>query len=146
MSKIKAVDELIEWGYCTESAPCSECGKQVQAIAAEIEAEIEERFMKLPVDADGVPIHVGDRLVRGADDGIIYTVAMLEFDGRNWWYESGDDCFACDGSRHKPRTFKDVLIDFYNARIRTNDYDQEAINEVYSRYADEIRELMGGSE
>ena len=34
-------------------------------IADEIEREIAERYMELPVDADGVPIHVGDVLEYG---------------------------------------------------------------------------------
>ena len=34
--------------------------KEVFELADEIEREVAERYMELPVDADGVPIHVGD--------------------------------------------------------------------------------------
>ena len=37
-------------------------------LADEIEAEIAEKYMELPVDADGVPIHVGDML-KNAESG-----------------------------------------------------------------------------
>ena len=98
-------------------------------IADAIEAEVNERFMALPVDADGVPIRVDDKLVN-VGDGIIYTVAKLEFDGRYWWYVSGDYCFACDCARHKPRTVEDVIRDAVHGDL------------TVEGAAEEIRELM----
>jgi len=65
MSGIKALERLRMLG----SNVCWRIGgwpkhpeDMANEIADAIQAEIAERYMKLPVDADGVPIHVGDVL------------------------------------------------------------------------------------
>lgn len=115
-------------------------------IADAIEAEVAERFMELPVDADGIPIHVGDRLVRAVGDGIVHIVAMLKFDGRYWWYESSNDCFSCDGSMHKPRTVEDVLKEFAKRVLNSGHQWGLDAEETTAEYADELRGLIGGAE
>lgn len=109
MSKIKALKRLREWA--SQHKGWSLYDIEINEIADEIEHEIAERFIKLPVDADGVPIRVGDKLVIGVLDKITCTVEKLEFDGRDWWYKSGDDCFVCSAAHHVPRTLEDVLRD-----------------------------------
>ena len=49
--------------------------------ADEIEAEIAEKYMLLPVDADGVPIHVGDEMKSNTfpTQGVVTSVAPKAF-------------------------------------------------------------------
>jgi len=59
--------------------PWSDLKGDLLAMVDKIEREIAERFMELPVDDDGVPIHVGDELsVEGGDfeDGIAEAVGI----------------------------------------------------------------------
>lgn len=114
MSKVKALEKLRnmhELGCGCDYETCISCSipQEMEKIADEAEAEIAERFAELPLDADALLIQVGDKLVNGVG-GIVYTVANLIFDGRNWLYESGDNRFPCKGARHyKPQTLEDVL-------------------------------------
>lgn len=118
-------------------------------IADEIEAEIAERYMELPVDADGVPIRPREEVSTGmGDDGPIghleywypnHWVAVIEYKpGRFTRYDPA-------AIRHvKPRTLENVLRDYACdfADSSGPDYDEE----ITQRYADEIRELLGVSE
>ena len=57
--------------------------KEIHDIADRIDAELAERYVELPLDADGVPIHVGDKLTDDAmrkSDGEVCRL-MLESDG-----------------------------------------------------------------
>lgn len=103
----------------------------------EIEAEIGRDYIKLPVDADGVPIHVGDRVDWHGD---AITIDWIEYDSTGECYvgkgaEDGKipDALAPNECRHvKQRTIEDVLRDF-----RHGDLTIEGA-------ADELRELLGG--
>lgn len=100
----------------------------------EIEREIAERYMALPVDADGVPIRTGDIMER-VDGGPSQQACCLCSGGFN---DAPIWC-ARDFRHVKPRTLEDVLADFA-AEVEN---DRNTI-ETARKYADEIRELMGG--
>lgn len=115
--------------------------EEVLEIADAIEAEIAERYMALPVDADGVPIRVNDRLiaynervdVEGVGDGIVI-----------YRTENDELClmFNPAAAIHvKPRTLEDVLADF----AADVENDRNTI-ETARKYADEIRELLLGGD
>ena len=148
MSKIKALEKLREYtqGMRKQSVTPGHnpCADEVDNYLDEIECEIVERFIKLPVDAVGVPIHIGDKIVIGVLNKITCTVEKLEFDGHEWWYKNGDDYFACSGARHIPRTLEDVLHDVWEEAI---DYSKSVIwrnpDEVFAERADEIRTMFG---
>jgi hypothetical protein len=140
---MKSIDKLREWS----------CRTDLHEIADEIEAEIAEHYMELPVDADGVPIHVGDEMVDSKTSRTVVAVAPESFmmDG----YETGS--FYRPGLaknyRHvKPRTLEDVLEDYvveYQTRHARSEsgaehFDHVDVHEMVKRCADEIRELMGG--
>ena len=107
-------------------------------LADEIEREIAEKHIELPVDADGVPIHVGDVLeydygddVRGTRIvcALIYDgTRSKEFDGGIWDFEFDDDyegdsrnvhCMSdfYECNRHvKPDPLKELLNDHLQER------------------------------
>lgn len=105
-------------------------------IADEIEAEISEKFVELPCDAEGVPIRCDD-VMEGVTrwEGERFKVYCMEIYPDGHWEVTDDD--TCDSIRatecrhYKPRTVEDVLQD---AGVSV-----AAIEDV----AAEIRELMG---
>lgn len=149
MSEIKALEDMRNT-VKTIAADCDE-GWILGCLDA-IEAEITERFMELPVDADGVPIHVGDVMEyeNPNDDDKPFTILGVNNDG---------DVFHCledkrlvptcislaNCLRHvKPRTLEDALREFtekYQYCISDN-----GRSITLAKYADEIRELLGVSE
>ena len=149
MSEIKALEDMRkELRVCgcdpDECVGCSVPGK-VREHADRIEAEIAERFVELPVDADGVTIHVGDvvvsrdwcepRKVTG------FAVLCRTSDGGCVWNE------PCELEHYKPRTLEGVLRDVWKEAL---DYAKSDMwrnpDEVFAERAAEIRELLGVSE
>ena len=120
---------------------------------SEIEAEIAERYMELPVDADGVPIHISDVLECDANGykGTFTVFAIgnntvvgnhdIEWirDNSSKWFHVASFCCHV-----KPRTLEDVLRDVWNEAL---DYAKSDMwrnpDEVFAERADEIRELLG---
>jgi len=105
----------------------------------EIEREVSERYMERPVDADGVPIQVGDELYNGeviafgglAEGGVVFVHRGFE-DG-NYILEA----FASNVTHHvKPRTIEDVLAEFFHES--RNSYTSERLDLV-EKYAAKLR-------
>ena len=85
------------------------------AFADEIQAEIDSRYMELPVDADGVPIHVGDTLQLGDTRGEVVALTYCPSNGKlswEWQCDTGDWYNTAFAYHLKPRTVEDVLRDF----------------------------------
>ena len=103
--------------------------------ADEIEAEIAERFVELPVDADGVPIHVGDKL-----RGVYETFEVCAVNERYAYWEYGRHWDKASECRHvEPRTLEDVLEEFADAAADVDGRDREEWVPLLAKYADEIR-------
>lgn len=153
MSEIKAIEKLRKLPFHGTNGfgTCVTASKEtISSIADEIEAEIAERYMLAPVDADGVPIRVGDEIQQLNHAGV-WTDAMpvvavdengcfalthgLACETRT--YVWGNNC------RHvKPRTLEDVLEEFADAAADVDERDREEWVPLLAKYADEIRELM----
>lgn len=99
---------------------CPFCGGATiecyRALADGIEREVEREWTKLPVDADGVTIHVGDRLDNFGEQ---FTCEWIEYDTDNvsigyaTSYGELPPAFAPDECEHvKTRTIEDVLTDY----------------------------------
>lgn len=121
--------------------------KAFDAACDRIEAEIAERYMELPTDADGVPIHVGDLIEYGfkGERLEVTHIGLTKHGDPTIAYRrpNGTLDSSCIGSecRHvKPRTIEDVLRDCCNEWNEHcgNDWEQS----VYAKYADEIRGLL----
>lgn len=84
----------------------------------------EHGWVKLPVDADGVPIHVGDRLTDSAEfksEGVVESL-MLEPTGWSVHFGAGwADERIHDWHHHYPPTVEDVLEEFAQMYIACND-------------------------
>lgn len=117
----------------------------------EIQAEVDERYMPLPVDADGVPIHVGDVLENGEYKG---AVTDMSWDGRFWHIYHGSIAIApCDYTHVKPHTLEDVIYDIAINSVQLERYEngipvvgvnKDQLRDEIETHVDEIRELMRG--
>ena len=146
MVEIKALDELRE--YAEQCCPAYEdYDARMMEIADEIEAEIAEKYMEWPVDADGVPIRCGDKIHRttSAVDNVVKVIGVSEreffFNGPNFM-EPGIKKNVCNAVRHVPRTLEDVLTDFANEVARQGHQIGLTGYELTMSYAVEIRKLM----
>lgn len=101
---MNSVDKLRDYAsrYHRVTGQMTEMGR----IADEIEAEIAERYMALPVDADGVPIRVGDKIEHRGHTGDVWLF------GANEIMCTDRVCYPI-GECHlvKSRTLEDVLTD-----------------------------------
>lgn len=108
----------------------------VAQCADEIEREVAERYMLLPVDADGVPIRCGDEVTADTLGNGKWSVFAVASD---YWVDVDGYTHNPYATHHvNPRTIEDVLRDLVDG-IGSVDFDAlTAIGEA----ADEIRELM----
>lgn len=152
MSEIKALDRLrtaarnMVKGRNLENH--EECNLFL-IIADEIEAEIADRYMLVPVDADDAPIHVGDE-VEWLDGNGVYKVCGIGTLVVLRTHESY--CFTIDPKCLriiKPRTLEDVLAEFGIAAARELNADPDGYgisDKTIAKCVSEIRDLLGGDE
>ena len=68
---MESIEKLREYGHeC-----CARVDDTIHDLADEIEREVTERYMELPLDADGVPVHVGD-MIQQINHAGVWTDAM----------------------------------------------------------------------
>lgn len=89
------------------------------------------KFMELPLDADGVPIRIGDIMewpLNGETDEVIGIG-----DGMFFWAENGaaEWSYASDKRHAKQRTLRDILNDAEDADGRDADSWNALIHEAY---------------
>lgn len=125
-------------------------GESWRKIADEIEREIAEHYILLPVDADGVPIRVGDEINCLGRNVLVNSII---WDGVNWYASEtvvSSNWFPAKHSGHaKPRTLEDVLEEFAYKAVRIGmvggvpcDAEIYADKDAIAEYAAKIRELM----
>lgn len=117
-------------------------------ISAEIKREISERYMELPVDADGVPLRYED-YVESTEDVLHrkWHVVGYSLCGVECLLETDDEEYEkietirTSWLRHvKARTIEDVLEDF---GIECDEqYPDKPRRELINEYASEIRGLL----
>lgn len=144
---MESIEKLRGWetSVLVEESGVTTIGKMCD----EIEAEIERDYMKLPVDADGVPIHVGDVMKLKQGDERIGTVTAVgkRVEARAWVLPDGKNVsisYIASGIKHvKQRPIEDVLREFAEKAVCGNQYGSlYADEEEIAKYADELRELM----
>ena len=110
-------------------------------LADEIEAEVAERYIELPVDVNNEPVHIGDEMEHRSKSETLDVIAV------------GNDCFftgrladryvrcvdvSAEWHHVKPDPLKELLCDMIHEYGGTD----ELTETVAGRYADRIRELM----
>lgn len=109
-----------------------------------IEQEIEERYILGPLDADGVPIRIGDTL-EGAPgskwEGERFEVGGMEVTACGWEVCDVETCdsIGAGQTRHvKHLTIEDAISD----AIRDYALTSMSREEIAAKYAEEIRGMM----
>lgn len=121
-------------------------GNRIMDGLREIEAEIAERFVELPVDADGEPIHIGDAVEFGENrnQGIVkalnehMVIAMHVDDGYTNYAKYGL-LWNADACRHVEPDPLIALLDEFATDVANYKYD----GVDFDTYAERIRELLG---
>lgn len=125
VDKLRDANVLLVWGGGTIRA---------NELADEIEREIAERYVELPVDMDGVPWHIGD-VVDGHG-----MVRSLDLNCHGWSFFGMENAIDPAIHRHaKPRTVEDVLREFAQGVQGQN---ADFADLAAKQYAEEIRELL----
>lgn len=143
MSNIKALDKLRKYAE-VHWEPWDASRERLNESLDKIEQEIAERYIELPVDVDGVPIHIGDTL-EGAPgskwDGERFEVGGIELTAYGWEVCDVETCdsIAAGQTRHvNPRTIEDAIAD----ALRDYAITDMSREEIAAKYAEEIRGMM----
>lgn len=95
--------------YCDMDGGISDADVRVALGTAvdEIEQELEERYVELPVDANGVTINYGDRLTDGE---YTFKVASMSYHGYKSWSVLNEEgnAWACCDVEHVPDPIKQL--------------------------------------
>ena len=161
MSELESVGGLRHW--LTKAENVNEDGDwfSVSTTVAELDErltavmdEIAERFVELPADADGEPIHVGDTLHHDGDEFLAKGIALYH---NTWRVICDEDEYAPGGfkmrlaskCRHvKPPAPESLLDGYFKARLQLeetsiSDYDP-AIEAITGYYADKLEAWKAG--
>lgn len=132
---IDSVEKLRDYGHQC----CARIDDAIHDYCDEIEAEIEENCMLLPLDADFERIRVGEVMNTPFGALPIGGVGC----NRVWFMVDGRAEYAmCDSVSHaKPRSLEDILAEFGRESVGAS---MQQTNDLLAKYADEIRELFGG--
>lgn len=87
--------------------------RELWSFIDEIKREVEERYVELPTDADGAPIHIGDKITEGGYSAV-HTVKRMNFFSEDGWSIHTDIGFIEQPENavihhYQPPTVEDVL-------------------------------------
>ena len=150
MSEIKALDKLRK--VAGNNYQFTLWQKEFNQAVAGVEREIAERFMEVPVDADGVPIRVGDMLESEHAANSPFKAESMEYSAAwtIWDRRNGATRWPSECHHVKPRTVESLVSNFadevWNAALDPAGmtYSDSGLHESEARLCAEIRELLGG--
>lgn len=137
LEELRKLGEKVK-GSCFTGVHCD----AVLSLADEIQAEIDERFMELPVDADGVPIHLYDKLLKstGALKPTYGEVVGISDDSVFFNAKQGWESNWSKLTRHvKPDSLKELLSDAALAIIDVGYQNVSTIGNVPKLSVDDFR-------
>lgn len=140
------ITELQE-GWAQEAREHADDSAKLAELAhenAKLKREIAEKYMELPVDADGVPIHIGDELetAHGAKMIVEYVgerEVRVYLDGEHYRISQDEYAYTCRHVKHDP--VKELLEEFVREHCTGNELPDHG-NPVYADYAAKIREAV----
>lgn len=151
----KLLEELKVCGCDLDDCMLCEVPGKVGKIADAVQAEMDEKYMLLPVDADGVPICPGDQMTDSSQriDGLGMAKWDVASVNEHVFYDRSGGVHIPIWFHHvKPRTAHDVLQDFREACYRAEQehgldsqmYDM-AVSEAFKAAEEELM-LKEGTE
>lgn len=148
---MESIEKLREKIRLDVNNPWSDLKGDLLAMCDKIEAEIDERYMELPVGKDGKPLRFGETVY--GEDGKAwvvrsykpapYSVRVSAADN-----EMGKRRVKAGWMTHiKPRTVEDVLESFIEDYDHWDEFAHfgrgESRNALFAKYAAEIRKVVG---
>jgi hypothetical protein len=145
---IKRLNEMYKDGpYTTEDivvALAGSSGWVGRILDLLTDDESSERYMRVPVDADDIPIHIGDRVVEH-EDGHDFIVDGYEYDGE-WWVFHRDgirapahDCTHYNVMDVLSELVEKVYENAWNDGEAGVHYDMYAYEKLMKEYAEKLR-------
>ena len=145
---IKRLNEMYKAGpYTTEDivvALAGSSGWVGRILDLLTDDESSERYMRVPVDADDMPIHIGDRVVEH-EDGHDFIVDGYEYDGE-WWVFHRDgirapahDCTHYNVMDVLSELVEKVYENAWNDGEAGVHYDMYAYEKLMKEYAEKLR-------
>ncbi len=118
--------------------------RELRETGEDIVRDVRREWVRLPLDADGVPICVGDVLTDGEYTFVVDELAA--FGGGSWSIRNeGKNAWkACDVTHHHKPTVEDVLRELVAAYMDTP-LDDSNDGEFFAEYAAKLR-LAGDAE
>ena len=141
---MESIDKLREYAL---TAPAASMGSMARAIVAgmadDIEREVADHYVALPVDADGVPIHVGDMVDEQLPFGGYAAPAPVDTmelsrgaGGYGWMVRLDSESGAFINPKllrhHHTPTVEDVLEEFVARWMETHHDDIPALKAEYA--------------
>lgn len=124
---MKSIEDLRDWARHYNTTGC----RDILMFADYIDAELAERYIALPLDAEGEPIHVGDVVIAQllfSGESKPLVVDRMELsrgrDGDLWCValDTDEGCWNQPSMlRHHSPTVEDVLEEFAQMYIACND-------------------------
>lgn len=142
-------DELRKWAK--GSTLSSWTAEHLTAIADHIDAELAERYVKLPVDADGEVWHVGDFAVGEVNPKNPKAIERMIWYGPDsgWQLETNTIIYPCpDRPRHHHAlTVEDVFTEFAYKLLNHDQTDAmpNRVKRLAKEYADMMHAIIEGS-
>lgn len=137
---MEGIEKLREYARNTKTV----FAEPLAEIADEIEAEIEREYMRLPVDADGVPIHLGDEL-DNINKSERYKVTSIGDNGYIRIYSDTGWIHSSHCRHVKPDPIKKLLEEYAGKRFARSNMGLD-IEGLADDYAAKIREAVSADE
>ena len=128
MIKLKTIDDYLS------SHTLPECYPWVRELLDAIEREVDGRFMELPVDADGVPLHLNDEVCSLVTERTYFVTGVADGAVQIDFYATWLDADSLRHVKPKLRTVEDVLREFAE-QAEKGKYS----NDMVAKYAAELR-------
>ena len=141
---LESIEKLRKLGH---SIVCTgQMERAIDELADAIEREVDERYMLLPVDVDGVPWKLTDEyLVDECGNECVFTGMRVTSHGR---WELATNCtwhLASDCRHVKPDPVRELLIKFFTEIVYSD--EENAYLDDFGKHLDEfaerIREAVG---
>ena len=117
--------------------------ESIMEFADRIDAALEKRYVELPVDADGEPIHIGDELRDEWHEQNQGEVEWLMLDHHGWWLMFKNNCERFylhefhEWHHHHAPTVEDMLRDYACRILMAGCIDEE--DELVDEYAAKLQ-------
>ena len=143
---MSVTDEL--WKYADELWKCKyadggydDLRLKLKSISNRIDMAVRDEYIKLPEDADGVPVHVGDWIT--GKWGAKAKVEAVTPDDVYWWEPDGCHwCHAFEIRHYHEPTVEDVLREMCLEIDRRCERGGIDYDELFAEYSEKLREVV----